>query len=51
MGTECILVDIGQDNNFVLLVDRRRLDLCVLVRNRNTDGLAQDMPVLNAQMI
>ena len=51
MGPECILVDIGNDNKFVLLVDRRRLDLCVLVRYWNTDRLAQDVPVLNAHMI
>ena len=50
MGTECILVDMD-DNSFVLFVDRRRLDLCVLVGNRNTDGLAHDVPVLNAYMV
>ena len=51
MGPECILVDVGYDNRFVLLVDRCRLDLCVLVGYWNMDGLAQDVPVLKAHII
>ena len=51
MGPEQILVDVGYDYRFVLLVDRRRLHRYVLSRYQNTDGLAQDVLVITLAYI
>ena len=51
MEPDRILVDIGYDDRFVLLVNRRRLHRYVLVRYQNTDGVPQEVLVLNAHML
>lgn len=53
MEPDRILVDIGYDDRFVLLllVDRRRLHGYVLVRYQYTDKFPQEVPVLNAHMV